>query len=227
MAYAGFPPRVRLTPVPNPLFGPLLEQIDDLAELKCTLRVIWLLHAKREYPRYVTHDEVLADRVLAKGLATDGRDPQSEIERALGLAVRRGTLAIAVVGEGDARRRLYVLNTEADRRALGQRLGDGASIPAADDLEPLPNAEERPNVFALYEDNIGILNPMIAEELKEAEESYPPAWIEDAFREAVENNKRSWRYVASMLDRWEREGRSDGGPGRYPKTAGYQKYFRR
>ena len=40
MPSSEFPPRVRYTPVPNPLFGPLLEQIDDLAELKCTLRVI-------------------------------------------------------------------------------------------------------------------------------------------------------------------------------------------
>ena len=51
MNFAGFPRKVRFTPVPSPLFGPLLEQIDDLSELKCTLRLIWLLHQKRGYPQ--------------------------------------------------------------------------------------------------------------------------------------------------------------------------------
>ena len=38
MQFAGFPPGTRYTPVPDPLLGPLLEQIQDLAELKVTLR---------------------------------------------------------------------------------------------------------------------------------------------------------------------------------------------
>ena len=226
MAFTGFPPRVRFTPVPNPLFGPLLEQIDDLAELKCTLRVIWLLHGKKGFPRYITHDELLADRVLAKGLADGGQDARSAVERALMLAVRRGTLVAGDGGERDSGRRAYALNTEADRRAIREPRGGGGPGPAGED-EPLASARERPNVFALYEDNIGMLSPMIAEELKDAEQTYPEAWLEDAIKEAVANNKRSWRYVAAILDSWEREGRSDGGPGRYPKEAGYQKFFRR
>ena len=63
--------------------------------------------------------------------------------------------------------------------------------------------------------------------LKEAEELYPSAWIEDAFLEAVSHNKRSWRYIARILERWERDGRSDGEPGRYSEKAGYQKHLRR
>ncbi|HAL47899.1 MAG TPA: DNA replication protein DnaD, partial [Dehalococcoidia bacterium] len=34
---------------------------------------------------------------------------------------------------------------------------------------------------------------------------------------AVRQNKRSWRYIASILERWEREGRGDGKSGRYTK----------
>ena len=30
MSYPGFPPKVRFTPVPDPMFGPLLEQIEDV-----------------------------------------------------------------------------------------------------------------------------------------------------------------------------------------------------
>ncbi|GHO43787.1 DnaD domain-containing protein [Ktedonospora formicarum] len=66
---------------------------------------------------------------------------------------------------------------------------------------------ERPNIFALYEQNIGLLGPMIAQQLQEYAERLPPEWIEDAFREAVENNKRSWSYIRAILKRWETEGR--------------------
>ena len=66
---------------------------------------------------------------------------------------------------------------------------------------------QRPNIFVLYEQNIGPLTPLLAEELMEAEDTYPAAWIEDAFREAVELNKRSWRYIQRILERWAAEGK--------------------
>ena len=90
MTYGGFPARVRSTPVPNPVLGPLLEQIEDIAELKCTLRLVKLLHEKKGFPRSVSHGEVLADPVLAKGLAADPGGPRAAVERGVRLAVRRG-----------------------------------------------------------------------------------------------------------------------------------------
>ena len=70
--------------------------------------------------------------------------------------------------------------------------------------------EEKPNIFALYEQNIGLLTPMIAEELKEAEKLYPVSWIEEAFKEAVSLNKRNWRYISRILERWASEGKDSG-----------------
>ena len=46
MTFSGFPTKVKFTPVPNPFFNELLEQIDSLSELKCTMRIIWLLSQK-------------------------------------------------------------------------------------------------------------------------------------------------------------------------------------
>jgi DnaD/phage-associated family protein len=66
---------------------------------------------------------------------------------------------------------------------------------------------ERPNIFVLYEQNIGLLAPLIAEELKDAADQYPAEWIEAAFREAVQHNKRKWSYIRAILRRWETEGR--------------------
>jgi DNA replication protein len=66
---------------------------------------------------------------------------------------------------------------------------------------------ERPNIFVLYEQNIGLLSPLIADELKDAADQYPAEWIEAAFREAVLQNKRRWNYIRAILKRWETEGR--------------------
>ena len=52
-AFTGFTHDTLYTPVPNPFFGPLLEEIQDQAELKVTLRALWLLHRKRGWPRMI------------------------------------------------------------------------------------------------------------------------------------------------------------------------------
>ena len=221
MAFAGFPRRMRFTPVPNPVFGPLLEQIDDLAELKCTLRVIWALHEKRGYPRFITLSELLADRTLARALGNDGSPHRVRVQAALDRAVNRGTLLTGSVRRDGGQEQFYGLNTEADRTAIAAITGGELSPRTSYEAEPWDGAAERPNIFVLYEDNVGMLSPMMADELREAEQVYPTAWIEDAFREAVSQNRRSWRYIARILERWEREGRGDGEPGRHPKKAGY------
>jgi DnaD/phage-associated family protein len=73
-------------------------------------------------------------------------------------------------------------------------------------LELIPQA---PNIYHLYEENIGPLTPMIADTLQEAEQSYPYVWIEEAVRIAVENNVRRWTYVEAILKRWQEGGRDE------------------
>ena len=67
---------------------------------------------------------------------------------------------------------------------------------------------ERPTIFLLYEQNVGLLTPLVAEELREAEERYPAEWIEEAFRLAIQQNKRKWSYIRAILKRWETEGKA-------------------
>jgi DnaD/phage-associated family protein len=62
------------------------------------------------------------------------------------------------------------------------------------------------NIFRLYEENIGPIKPMLADELKDYEERHPYRWIAKAFKIAVDNNKRRWSYVRAILDRYEEEG---------------------
>lgn len=207
--FSGFPRRVRSIPVPAPLFGALLEQIDDLAELKCALRILWLLQQKKGFPRFVTLKEARADRTLANALPPE----PDAIPKALDACVRRGTLTMAVAGKGGDAERLYALNTEADRLALSRAAADAVVVGHSQSRpvpEPWDASVERPNIYALYEANIGMLSPIIAEELKEAEALYPMAWIERAFREAVNQNAHNWRYIKRILENWERQGSPDG-----------------
>lgn len=217
--YKGFPRKVRYVPVPAPLLESLLEEIDDLAELKCTLRVIAMLHVKKGHPRFVTLGELQADRTLTRSLGQDGDSASQSIEQGMAKAVRRGTIAVASVEESGTRQQLFTLNTEVNRTTL-EKIAEGATqvspLPVS---EPWVEPEDTPNIFALYEQNVGMLSPMIADELREAEELYPVEWISEAIREAVGLNKRSWRYISRILERWEHEGRGHGKPGRYSKKA--------
>ena len=118
MSYIGFPPKVRFTPVPNPMFGPLLEQIEDVAELKCTLRIIKLLHGQTGFPRYVLKTDLFSDPILARGLANDTAGSQAAITRGLKLAIDRGTVLQAVLGNNGSESSVFVLNTETGRKAV-------------------------------------------------------------------------------------------------------------
>ena len=71
-----------------------------------------------------------------------------------------------------------------------------------------------------------MLTPIIAEELSEAEKSYPHAWIHEAIKEAVDLNKRNWRYISKILERWLAEGKVDGAYKRDIKKADPDKYVK-
>jgi DNA replication protein len=206
--FVGFPAgKQPYTPVPNLFFSELLPDIDHLGELKVTLHVFWLLTQKKGDRPYVAGEELAADRRLLSGLATPGMSPEEALRDALDRAVARRTLLRVTTGEGPGRRDWYFLNSEKGRRAMDDLLA-GSWSPGAPG-EPVQLRAQRPNIFVLYEQNIGPLTPLLAEQLMEAEDTYPVAWLEDAFREAVELNKRSWRYVQRILERWAAEGKED------------------
>ena len=236
MTANGFGRDTLYTPVPNPLLGPILEEVQDLTELKVTLRALWMLHRKKGPLKAVTISELAGDRSLLRGLGAGGKDPESEVRRGLGLAMGRG-IFVACGQEGPTQR--ILLNTERARSA-GADLDQDPGPAPADNSGELPD-RSKPNIFVLYEDNIGSLSPILAEELKEAESRYSWQWIREAFQIAASENKRSWRYIAGILRRWAAEGKDerkyagryadrheggyDGKPGRHTAADQRQKYL--
>jgi DNA replication protein len=207
--FSGFPPgKMRTTTVPNLFFSELLQIIDDLVELKLTLYCFWALQQQEGEFRYVLHRELLQDEVFLKGIDTDLENARTQVLAALERAATRGTLLHATVDGAGGPEDLYFMNTVRGRNAL--LAIEAGQFQYGDRDCPVALVAERPNIFTLYEQNIGPLTPLIADHLRDMEQEYPAGWIEEAIQIAVEANKRNLRYVRGILKRWQTEGKERG-----------------
>jgi DNA replication protein len=177
-------------------FTQAVPKIQDLAELKVALYVAYLILRKSGHPQFATYKELRTEACRLSAELDEGT-----LRQALDSAVEHGALSHSTLNINEVLEDVYSLT------------GDSLQPPSV-------------NVFALYEQNIGIITPMIAEELKEAEKIYPLQWIEEAFKEAVALNKRSWRYIARILERWASEGKDSGEHKRSIKKIDPDKYIK-
>jgi DNA replication protein len=225
--FRGFPARTEFTPLPNAFFSSLLPQITDIAELKTTLHIMSALYRKKGYPRFVSYRELLTNTSLMSGLNSTGETVEEALKGALKGAVERGTLLHMILEGKDGPEDVYFLNDEPGRQAVAKiengeiKLG-GLIVKGT----PYTDTGKPSDIFALYEQNIGMLTPMIADELREAEKLYPQDWIVDAIKEAVNQNKRKWSYISVILESWSTEGRTDGTYQRHPKKTDPDKYVK-
>jgi len=198
----------RFIGLPGQFFQELLPRIDHLGELKLTLYVFWSLDRTEDAFRYLRRADILEDDGFMGGLGDDPASAQAALDEALERCVRRGTLLRASVELEAGEESLYFLNSPKGRAALGA-IARGEWRHTGDVRTPVAVSPDRPNIFRLYEENIGPLTPMIADKLRDAEQEYPAQWIEDALRIAVENNARNWNYAEAILKRWQEGGRDD------------------
>jgi len=182
--------------LPDSFFTQAMPKIQDLAELKVVLYVAYLILRKPDHTQFVTYKELKAESCRLSAELGD-----KTLHQALSSAVKRGILLHSTLNINGMLEDVYSLTVNS--------------------RQPLTI-----NIFALYEQNIGMITPMIAEELKEAERIYPPQWIEEAFKEAVTLNKRSWKYIARILERWASEGKDSGEYKRDIKKDGPDKYIK-
>lgn len=224
--FKGFPARTKFTAIPNSFFSALLPQISDIAELKTTLHIFQAIYQKRGYPRFTTYKELLSSKSLMSSLA--GKSPPDKaLRQALEMATRRGTILHIVLDRDGTPEDVYFVNTEADRQAAAKIQNGELALSGLRAKEPAyTQTEAPPDIFTLYEQNIGMLTPLIAEELKEAMKLYPETWIKDAINEAIALNKRNWRYIERILERWSTEGKGDGTYRGDSKKTSPDKYFK-
>ena len=208
-----------VTRVPNAVLGRVLAGVEDVDVIKLIFRAVWLLERQSGYPRMISVEQLRADRVLSVVFGD-----ASAFDRALVYAVECGVL-VRVSIDGVER---LMLNTESARRVSleAAEVGVNGESDEEDGWDTPAVRSVGANAFRAYEENIGVLSPMIRESILSSLEDFTDEEITEAIRIAVENESRSWSFVAGVLRRWAREGipherrdsRSGGGDrGRVPE----------
>ena len=192
--FQGFTESESFVQIPDSFFRHLLSEIDDRDELKVTLFALWRIGSMEGRVHFLRRQDFEACLP----------EPDPALEK----AIKRGSLIEALPegtdqGNQESPTALFFLNS-ARGRAAAEAYAKGKWKPETNaSATPLP---ERPNVFKLYEENIGPLTPLIADALKDAESTYKPEWVAEALEIAVKNNKRNWKYVEAILRRWKEDG---------------------
>jgi len=206
--FPGFLPGGPVVALPVQLLSEVVPAIDDGAELRVTLQLFLLVGRQRGPAPGIRGSVLASDRTLLRRLDAEA------IVYGLTLAVARGTVLAELLDDGDT---FYLLHTEAARRALERIRAGALAIPAAAGAGRAGQAARAAipagspsRAVEVFEQEIGMLTPAVAEALRDALERYPEAWVVDAIRQAALHNARSWPYAASVLRRWEAEGRDDG-----------------
>lgn len=203
--FKGFPPgKPNSINIHAQFITQVVPMIDDLAELKICLFCYFALLQKEGDYRYLTRADFANNTELIRGLEVIDENTDALLDAALEKASEHGFLLAADVELDKGSERLYFMNTAKGRTAIQQFVTGRWQIGDERSIEILP---ERPNIFTLYEENIGALTPAIAERLKEAEDDYAYEWIEEAINIAIDRNVRNWKYIDAILKRWKEEGR--------------------
>lgn len=95
----------------------------------------------------------------------------------------------------------YSMDTVAIPSAAG-------AVSVSVEKDGVKGKEKLAAIVKLYEENIAVITPMVAEKLKDIAGKYPPDWFRDAVAEAVKNSVRKLSYIESILERWSVEGKS-------------------
>jgi DNA replication protein len=184
--FQGFSDKETFIQVPNSFFHHLLNDIQDVVELKVTLYVLWRMAHMESHSPSLRHSEIEADPAFMEGM-----DP-AQLDAGLEKAVQRGSL-LKVDGKAGI---FFFLNSPRGRAsAKTMEEGDLRSTTRPQSHPPV----ERPNIFRLYENDLGPLTPMIADALRDMEKTYTASQIEAAFSQAVKRNKRNLKYVEAIL----------------------------
>lgn len=229
--FAGFPAVGKATAIPDAFFGAVLPCLAAPGDVLAFLFAARLLQQRRGQAAFTSAAEIWAANGAPAAFNRLGGGHSGLVAGLDRCVAASALLAVDLTGPGVSER-IYVLNEPRSRRLLARvRAGEVVLRPGAT-VRDLP-VETPPDVFRLYEENVGTITPLIGERLLAAAEEYPREWLERAIREAVELNRRNWRYIERVLQRWAVEGpdeidrRSSFQPGsRPPGGAGVPARYR-
>lgn len=201
-AFSGFNEEpMTLIRVPEVFFTDLLPKIETFSQLRLMLYLFWHIEKQSGDFRYFVFDELASDPALIS--MTGGEE---ELRNTINSLVNLGAILEAMPATKD--HTYYFINSPKGQAAV-KAIVEGQWQEGPHDRIAIHLREEKPNIFKLYEENIGLITPMMAEILKEDEQIYPADWIKEAIQMAVTRNIRNWKYVQAILSRWQKEGRGN------------------
>ena len=206
------------TGIPDQFFGELLPVIKDINELKLVFYLLWSAYTQGDYGVPFNVQDIVLDENFVKGLeiSNDGTEPL--LTKLLEKLVQDKILVKVITADDSS----YFINSPRGRAAA--ELALSGSLFMAENQPRATLDIIKPNIFRLYEENIGPLTPLIADSLRDAEDTYPEEWIEEAIQIAVANNVRRWNYIDRILSRWQEEGRD--GTDRRNTQEDYRRYLK-
>jgi DNA replication protein len=219
----GFPEPMTYTPIPDSILGKSLVEFRDGDLLRCFLRILWHLHRSKGEIKLVELTTLESDSVIRAILANRATQDLSRLSTALKEIREFGLFMFVTIGE-DNKNPKVLLNTHQNKRRIEKSTWQLTNL--IEPTQALSNTFVESNIFELYEQNIGLITPIAADELKDMENEYPIAWIEEAIGLSVIYNHKSIRYISKILERWRNEGR-DGGSGGNSQTVRAKDYIER
>lgn len=194
----GFPPRTSAE-LPN---IPPNEHTDVVAKIKSFGKH---QHINRPKPSYCPQDvkDRIALIIVNNSLIQHGTNNEPSLLEREGNGREQGT---GKGREGKAATGKPELFDASKKDEIYTLKKDGESF--VDQVEPGSDNTEQ-NLAAIstcYEQNIGLLTPMIAEELKDLSLEFSFEWFAEAVKEACNAQARNLRYVTKILERWKAEG---------------------
>lgn len=205
----------RFTGIPEEFFRELLPELDDLNEIKICLYVLWKAYEIGDFGMPFSAESILLDKIFINGLKTGSENIKLFLKSKLDKAVE-GKILLKSSDDSTNQPDFYFINCPSGIAAVKNNENFIISNTTLDQIQP--------NIFQLYQENIGPLTPIIADALRNAENTYPVEWIKESIQIAVKNNVRRWRYIESILDRWQKEGRD--GTDRENDQEDYRRYIK-
>ena len=192
-----------------------IKRINDLDTLKCMLRILDIVAKANDAMTIpIQQKTLLKDALLLNYLGKP-----NEIMKALQNALQLGLLSQHVDSDDEIEYTLIYSDTV--------NCNQNQSRTANDHNRHNKNTLASTSIFKIYEENIGLVTPLVAESLAEAEKRYSSQWIVEAFKLATTRNKRSWAYISRILERWFIEGKTYGDSRKYSKKVTAAEYIQR
>ena len=192
-----------------------IKRINDLDTLKCMLRILDIVAKANDAMTIpIQQKTLLKDALLLNYLGKP-----NEIMKALQNALQLGLLSQHVDSDDEIEYTLIYSDTV--------NCNQNQSRTANDHNRHDKNTLASTSIFKIYEENIGLVTPLVAESLAEAEKRYSSQWIVEAFKLATTRNKRSWAYISRILERWFIEGKTYGDSRKYSKKVTAAEYIQR